>query len=330
MNTAKFSRNLVAIAAAALVLSPLAAYAKPRMLRINSDGTTTETTQTKSGRKTSAPTTTTSTSSDSSGSSENETSIGTIDNQIGGYLSTLSPDYTPAEIAFASRKWRVNAGATWVKGMDHSIRLTESKSRIRFEIRNSEWDRSSNDSDASKRRAELSGSIYGDSTRLPNSQSLWGAFSTQHEQWADPDGMRKLTGGVYGQLHMGSFGGSPAVAFRRRGDGTFRITTRGEFATSNTTRYEGALPFGRVHDIVYNVVLHPTAGSLKVWVNGAKVVDVANVSIGSSQGGSYWAFGAYFAGGVTSPVVAEYANHVYPSTASLSERISNQPVWPKL
>lgn len=314
MNTVDIAKGLIGVAAAAMIMSPLTVDAKPRLLRVNPDGATADSTQTPTSPE---PTTTTDPLVSSSAVAVS-----------GDYLSTLAPEYTPAELGFANRKWRVNTGSAWVRNMDHSIRLSGSKARVRFEIRNSEWDRSSNDPDITKRRAELSGSILGDATRLPNSQSLWGAFSTRHGAWADPAGMSKLTGGVYGQLHMGSFGGSPAVAFRRRQDGTFRITTRGEFNTAGTTRYQAPLPFGAVHDIVYNVVLHPTAGSLKVWINGAKVVDVANVSIGSTTGGSYWAYGAYFAGGVTSPVVAEYGNHVYPSTTSQSARITSRPAWP--
>jgi hypothetical protein len=181
------------------------------------------------------------------------------------------------------------------------------------------------------RRSELSGSLYGDSTRLPNGTSLWGAFSTRHAAWDDVAGMKALTGGIYGQIHMGStFGGSPALAFRRKSDGTFRITTRGEFDTDGTVRYQAPLSFGKVHDIVYNVVLDPVFGRVSVWIDGVLVVDVPRASIGHSNAESYWNVGVYFAGGVTSPVVAEYANHVYPQSGSLSARISHRPAWPAI
>lgn len=315
MNARYFAKGFVAVAVTAMVVPPLTVDAKPRMVRVNGDGSTTDATQTTTA--TSTTTTTTST-----------TASTTTSTDASGLLTTLAPSLTPGHLTFAGRNWRVNAGSTWNENMPHSVKVSPSGARVRFEIQNTARDRSVNDEEIEKRRSEFSGSILGDPTRLPNGTSLWGAFSTVHEPWADPAGMRLLTGGVYGQIHMGAFGGSPAVAFRRRPDGTFRITTRGEFATSNTTRYAGSLPFGQAHDIVYNVVLHPTAGSLRVWVNGAKVVDVANVSIGSSQGGSYWAFGTYFSGGITSPVAAQYANHVYPSSTSLSTRITSRPVWP--
>ncbi len=312
MQLSNLAKGLCGLAATFMVLSPFVTEAKPRRIKVSDDGVGTEVR--------SAPTPSTSTDSAGTSTSSSET-LG------GNYYPTLSPTYTPAELSFAGRRWRTNMGASWVPDMPHSVRLSSEGNRVRFEVRNTANDRSINDP-SDKRRAELSGSLYGDSTRLPNGQSLWGAFSTIHAPWADPAGMSKLTGGVYGQIHMGTFGGSPAVAFRRRQDGTFRITTRGEFNTAGTTRYQAPLSFGEVHDIVYNVVLHPTAGSLKVWVDGRQVVNVANVSIGSSKGGSYWAFGAYFAGGVTSPVVAEYANQVYPSTTSLSGRVTGRPAWP--
>jgi hypothetical protein len=38
--------------------------------------------------------------------------------------------------------------------------------------------------------------------------------------------------------------------------------------------------------------------------------------------------GAYCAGGVTTPIVAEVGNFVYPSEADLGGRISRPPAWP--
>lgn len=130
-------------------------------------------------------------------------------------------------------------------------------------------------------------------------------------------------------IHIGStFGGSPAVAFRRRENGNLRITTRGEFNTSNTTRYDKPLSFGQVHDLVYRVVLDPKVGELTVWLDGVKIVDIRGQSIGASTAECHLQLGAYYAGGITCPVVAEYANHVYPSPTDLSARIGNLPVWP--
>ena len=331
MPSSKIAKGLYSLAAVALVATPLATSAKPRRIAISSDGTIVDTTYepstTGSYSKTSTTSTATSTSSTSTSTS---TSTATTDNTavFADYVATLSPTYTPSEISWAGRKWRVNSGATYVTDMGHSVRVTPYRNRVRIELRNTSNDKTASDS-SSVRRAELSGSLYGDPTRLPNGQSLWGAFSSRHDAWADPAGMKALTGGVYGQIHIGSkFGGSPALAFRRKSDGRYRITTRGEFSTASTVRYEGVVPFGTVHDVVYNVVLHPTAGSLRVWINGVQVVNVANVSIGHSNAESYWNVGAYFSGGITSPVVTEVANHVYPAPTSLATRVTSRPAWP--
>jgi hypothetical protein len=141
--------------------------------------------------------------------------------------------------------------------------------------------------------------------------------------------MSTLMGGAYGQIHIGSkFGGSPAVAFRRTKHGLFRVTTRGEFDRSGSIRHEAPLSFDRVHHLVYRVVLDPKRGSLTVWLDGVRIVDVADVSIGSHHAQGYFNLGLYFSGGITSPVVAEYADVVYPSTASQADLVASPPAWP--
>lgn len=243
------------------------------------------------------------------------------------YVPTLVNGVTPPTLRWAGRIWRVNSGAIEVPNMAYSIRISPDAQRIRFELRNTENDRGAREK-LRTRRAELSGSLYGDKRRLPNGKSLWGAHAFIHHRWADPEGMKHLWGGVFGQIHMGSkFGGSPALAFRRAGDGQFTITTRGEFDPSGTVRYRGPVSFDDVHDLVYNVVLHPTDGRLKVWLDGRQIVAVERASIGHSNAESYWNFGLYFAGGVTSPVVAEYGNHVYPGEAGLEGRTRSPPPW---
>lgn len=239
------------------------------------------------------------------------------------YRSTLVDGMTPRSIMWNGRKWRCTAGSTWHPGMDHSLRLTTNKAR--FELRNSEYDRAERDP-VGKRRSELH---YPRRPRLPNDVPLWGAMSFIHHHWEDPAGMAELWGGAHGQIHMGStFGGSPAVAFRRQKHGKFRITTRGELEPKNTVRYDEPLPFDRVHDLVYRLVLSPTDGSLEVWLNRQKVVDLHGASIGSRHAECYWNIGCYYAGGVTCPVVAEFGNHVYPDTRSLFERTAATPDWP--
>ena len=259
----------------------------------------------------------------SSKSRGQDAAAGGGDASYSAYQSTLVNGLTPSSVVWNGRKWRCAAGSSWNPGMDYSVRLTAHKAR--FELRNTENDHGERDP-VVKRRAELHSPAR---PRLPNDVPLWGAMSFIHHHWADPAGMATRWGGAHGQLHIGStFGGSPAVAFRRHGDGKFRISTRGEFADDNTVRYDAPLAFDVAHDLVYRVVLSPTNGSLMVWLNRRKIVDLHGVSIGSHQAECYWNIGNYYAGGVTCPVIAEFANHVYPDPASLAGRLAVSPGWP--
>jgi len=245
------------------------------------------------------------------------------DSNFSLYDSTLINGLTPEFITWAGRKWHCAAGSTWHPGMDHCVRLKGDKAR--FELRNTEFDRPNGDP-VQKRRSELH---FPRPPRLPNEIPLWGAVSFIHHRWSDPLGMVKLMGGALGQIHMGSsFGGSPAVAFRRENTGAFAVTTSGEVGGRNVKRYEATLAFDRPHDVVYRVVLSPTQGSLVVWLNREKIVDLEGASIGSHFAESYWNLGCYFAGGVSCPVVAEFANLAYPSPDSLQGRTISTPSWP--
>jgi hypothetical protein len=240
------------------------------------------------------------------------------------YRSTLVNGLTPEDIDWDGRKWRCTMGSTWHAGMDYCLRLSEGMAR--FELHDTIFDRPAGDPDR-KRRSELH---YPKRPRLPNDVPLWGAMSFIHHSWADPSGMARLTlGGAHGQIHIGSkAGGSPAVAFHRYKDGNFLVTTRGEQESGNTKRYKAPLAFDRPHDLVYRVVLSPTNGSLAVWLNRQKIVDLDGVPIGSHFAESYWNIGAYYYGGVTCPIVAEFANHVYPSPETLLKRTAITPAWP--
>jgi hypothetical protein len=142
--------------------------------------------------------------------------------------------------------------------------------------------------------------------------------------------MAARTGGVHGQIHIGrTFGGSPALAFRRNARGEFTVTTRGEHDPRSRLRYLNDLSFDQPHDLVYRIVLHPNDGELSVWLDGQQVVNVRGQSIGTRHADSYWAVGCYYAGGATCPVVAEFASHRYPAVLDLSDRILTRPVWPK-
>lgn len=212
-------------------------------------------------------------------------------------------------------------GSTWNPGMDHSFRPGEDMAR--FEIRPTVQDRAAGDP-PDKRRSEL----HCTRNRLPNGVPLWGAISFNHHRWSDPAGMARGRGGVHGQVHMGKFGGSPALAFRRARDGRFLVTTRGEFGRRNQRRWIGSVSFDEPHDLVYRLLLHPMQGELEVWLDGRNVVSIRGASIGSRVGGSYWCVGCYYSGGISCPVVAEFANHEFPLSRDLSARISRPPAWP--
>lgn len=306
--------------------SSVAISGKPRMVRVLDDGSTYETTQNNGGGrgspKASQPTEPAPPEGDPIGDVKVDPPT-----QDTGYVTTLSPTYTPDELNWAGRPWRVNTSSTDFPDLPYSLMRSKNWNRLRFEVR---ADEPTTSSKAIKRRAELSGSVYGDKTRLPMGKSLWGAFSTIQHPWSDPEGMRKTYGMVFGQIHMGSkVGGSPALAFRRLHNGRFRITTRGEFDDGGSTRFEGDLSWGQAHDIVYNVTLDPKAARLRVWVDRQLIVNLRDVSIGHSIGDSYWNVGVYAPGGVTNPVIAELANHVYPAAFDLSARTTQSPPWPQ-
>lgn len=237
------------------------------------------------------------------------------------YRSSLVDGYTPKRIDWDGYRWSADMGSTWNAGMDHCFQHGEDMAR--FEIRPTSRDRAEKDG-PNKRRSEL----HCTRNRLPNGTPLWGAMSFNHQRWSDPTGMARGWGGVHGQIHMGKFGGSPAVAFRRTREGRFLVTTRGEFDDRNNKRWMAPVSFDEVHNLVYRVLLHPTEGELDVWLDGRHVVNVASASIGSHRGGSYWCIGCYYSGGISCPVVAEVANHIFPSSRDLSARIAAPPPWP--
>lgn len=236
------------------------------------------------------------------------------------YSSTLVGGFTPSQLGWGGRTWKADMGSTWTANLDYSCRVTATK--IRFELHSTTFDRAVNDP-VDKRRTELH-----DKTSLPNGVAMWGAFSVNNHAWADPAGMTATTGGAMCQMHMPS-GGSPAFAFRRDKNGNFLVTTNGaNDPINNNKRYVGPLSFGAVHDIVYRCVIHPVNGELDVWVDGRQVLTLRGASIGQTNPGCYWCLGLYFAGGTTCPIVAEYSNHVAPTTNYLLARISSPPSWP--
>ena len=246
--------------------------------------------------------------------------------QGGGYRSTLVSGRTPDPIEWNGRRWRAYVRSDDVPGLDYPLRLT--KHRARFELRPEDFTGTGR-----VNRAELGGSFPA-YPRLPNGRVLWGAMSFIHHPWAAS--MKPTSGCVMLQIHMGSkAGGSPAFALRRGTDGHIKITTNAEkpdgSPTGSETRYDAPLSFGQKHDLVYRIVLggYGRPGALKAWIDGKQVVNLSGTSlIGHRNAEHYANVGAYCAGGVTTPIVAEVGNFVYPSEADLSGRIARPPVWP--
>lgn len=238
-----------------------------------------------------------------------------------GYRTSLVGGYTPKRIDWDGYRWSADMGSTWNAGMEHSFQ--PGRDMARFEIQPTPRDRAAGDA-TGKRRSEL----HCTKNRLPNGVPLWGAMSFLHHSWSDPQGMARRSGGAHGQIHMGKFGGSPALAFRRMRDGRFLVTTRGQFDDRNRRRWMAPLSFNEAHDLVYRVLLHPNEGELDVWLDGKHVMGIRGASIGSQVGGSYWCLGCYYSGGISCPVVAEFANHAFPSATDLSARTSAPLKWP--
>lgn len=244
------------------------------------------------------------------------------------YYSALG---APTFIANSGFEWggltwpTITGGPTYVAGMSHSIKTTANDSRIRFELQNTSNDKAAGDTDPA-RRIE----IGTDGTLLPNGVELWGAFSSKDTAWPDPAAQLAIggLGHPFFQIHYGSGGGSPALAFRRGPDGNLKITTRGDSDLPGTTRYDAALSFDAVHDFVYRLTLSPTVGALQVWVDGTSILNLTGISMGAAAADHYWRIGLYYAAGIAGTVVNERANIANLSTTSLASRPASPPAWP--
>lgn len=267
---------------------------------------------------TSGSTGTTSTGTAAAGTTTTTTAT-TSATTVDGYSSSLINGFTPKQPNWLGKIWAADMGSTWNANLDHCWRLTSTQAR--FELHNTTLDHGQNDP-STKRRAELHANKY----PLPNGVELWGAYSFVDHAWSDPAGMLALgSGGSHMQMHMPA-GGSPAFSFRRYKDGRFSVTTNGDKdPISNNRRYLGALSFDQAHDIVYRFVIDPLHGSLDVWLDGKQIVNLWDASIGTATAGCYACYGLYYGGGVTCPIVTEQGNIAFPSTTSLSSRITRPP-----
>ena len=225
--------------------------------------------------------------------------------------------------------WQVNGGPTWVDNMDHSIKWSGKKQRIRFQLNNTENDKSSSDG-AGVRRCE-----FDPNTTITNAAERWMAFSVVPEAYTDPAGMNALgtaVTAVLTQIHFGTLGGSPAFAIRRKHNGDLSVTTRGQGEPSSVERFSGALasyPMGYVEDWVVKFTLHATAGAVQVWRNGVELVNLTGFPLSEGDGTAYAKMGVYCSGGIAGQVAAQFANRVQPQAGSLASRVTSAPAWPQ-
>jgi hypothetical protein len=221
--------------------------------------------------------------------------------------------------------WSNDSGQTWNINVPYAVGLSTSK--VRFELHDTTSDRGQMDP-SDKRRSEVSSK-----DQFLNGRQYWMAFSFKIHWDCVPCQARTGQGGEIMQVHWPS-GASPPLAFRTVATSTgagFRITTRGD-GQGNINRYTGPLTLDQVHDVVFNFQLG-AVGFARVWLDGKEVLNLGGVPVGTNKEDGYsMRLGPYYAGGMAgNKVVQEYANiAAFPSTTSLSGRVTRSPVWPSI
>lgn len=247
-----------------------------------------------------------------------------LDSRDNTYYSTLAEPINrlssgAGAFDFNGRSWAVDGSPVNADGLDHCLRLSGRRERIRFEHRQTD----PND------RTELDSQLT-----LPHSTTLWGAMTVIAESFVKPDSIAAGSGVVFYQTHAGAGGGSPSFALRRKQNGNLHITRSTPAGDQNVSLYDQPLSFDEPHDFVWRQVINATNGSIEVWLDGVKIVDVSGVPVGATDNTGYAKFGAYAAGGIgTDPdakVAFQFANvECTRSGIDLASRISAAPTWPQ-
>jgi hypothetical protein len=232
-------------------------------------------------------------------------------------------------IDYRANTYQYDGGASTSDGMDHTLRFSGRRERVRIQVNNTEADKTAADT-GGQRRCEMDAEYL-----LPNDTVLWGAMSVILEPWVEPASVAEATGYIIYQTHLGG-GGSPSFAIRINPAGQLWVTRAGPPPddNSNVTLYTGDIDFDTVHDFVWRQTINPTAGSVELWLNGAKIVDVSGVPVGQAGNLGYPKWGIYAAGGLGSnagaQVAAQFANVVDTKPSiDLTSRISAPPAWPQ-
>lgn len=220
-------------------------------------------------------------------------------------------------------QWSNDSGQTWNTNVPYAVELAQTK--IRFEAHDTSYDRGQIDP-STKRRSEISST----KEKFYNHITYWMAFSFK-VHWNCVACQQKLNqGGEIMQVHWPS-GASPPLAFRAVPTTTgaaFVITTRGD-NQGNITRAKVPLTLDTVHDVVFRFQLG-AVGSEEVWLDGKLISNLSNIPVGTDlEDGYAMRLGPYYGGGLAGNVaVQEYGNVApFPSTASLSSRVTAPPAW---
>lgn len=231
----------------------------------------------------------------------------------------------PAFVNALGYRWSSATPSEVRTGMAHSCQVDDALRAMRFELRETPNDYSSD----GRRRSELS-LVETDAQLIHNSQRVWNSFLFRMQPFTDPAGMKAVMGTTafsINQLKPNS-GGNPTRAMRLTGSAQFQAT-RTAGATVNAKlytsplgpRYDDAQP----HRIVEAIMPHPTTGRWEMWLDGTKVVDFTG-PIGANTDGYSLAFGLY-SGGLKGTLVIEYSDIRILSAAPLDGLINNR-TWP--
>lgn len=226
--------------------------------------------------------------------------------------------------SWGPHQWANDSGQAWNTQVPYAIGLAPG--RVRFELRDSVFDRGQSDP-TTKRRSEISSSR----DKFVNGVPYWMAFSFS-AHWNCVLCQRRVNaGGELMQVHWPS-GASPPLAFRlvpcTVAPACFRITTRGD-GQGNITRYTGPLALDAVHDVVFHFQLG-AVGFEEVWLDGRLLSNLHGIPVGTNRENGYpMRLGPYYGEGMAGNVaVQEYGNiAAFPSTVDLSGRITSPYGW---
>lgn len=209
-----------------------------------------------------------------------------------------------AQPTFAGRRWMEQKDDT----KSHAIEQV-GPDHFRFEVGpQDEW---KNDKGFDRNRAEMKSE-----TVEPFGQDVW--FSYQMKVDPGPPSTARFC--ILGQFHHTNdpwdVGGSPPFAINLYPNtNTLRFikrytADRKTTATTDTVMYETA-PIRRdqwMHIVGHIVFGWQGDGTVELWLDGRKIVDLPHTSIGyNDMVGPYWKFGIY-RGQSSEPLVVEYAN----------------------